>query len=74
MPVPIFRASIEVGLVVFLLGANLLMREYERSGAGQARGLAWAISDIVTAPNVVIAIVAAMAGHVAFASLRKKLP
>jgi hypothetical protein len=69
----ISRAIIEVGFVVFLFYANLLMGEYERSGMGQTRGLAWAVSDILTAPNLVIAIVAALIGYVVFEFLRKSL-
>jgi hypothetical protein len=67
----IFRAVIEVGFIVFLFYANLLMGEYERSGPGQARGLAWAVFDILTARNFAIAIVAALIGYVAFEFLRK---
>jgi hypothetical protein len=70
----ISRAVIEVGFIVFLFYANLLMGEYERSGMGQTRGLAWACSDILTAPNFVIAIMAALVGYVVFEFLRKKVP
>lgn len=70
----ISRAVIEVGFVVFLFYANLLMGEYEHSGMGRTRGLAWALSDILTAPSLVIAIVAAIVGYVVFEFLRKKLP
>jgi hypothetical protein len=70
----ISRVIIEVGFIVFLFYANLLMGEYERSGMGRTRGLAWALSDILTAPNLVIAILAAIVGYVVFEFLRKKLP
>jgi hypothetical protein len=70
----ISRAVIEVGFIVFLFYANLLMGEYEHSGMGRTRGLAWAVADILTAPNLVIAIVAAAVGHVVFGFLRKRLP
>ncbi|HEV3191751.1 MAG TPA: hypothetical protein VGY54_14675 [Polyangiaceae bacterium] len=70
----ISRAVIEVGFIVFLFYANLLMGEYERSGMGRIRGLAWAISDILTAPNLAIAITAALVGYVVFEFLRKSLP
>jgi hypothetical protein len=70
----IARAAIEVGFIVFLFYANLLMGEYERSGMGRTRGLAWALADILTAPNFVTAIVAALVGYVVFEFLRKKLP
>ena len=70
----ISRAVIEIGFIVFLFYANLLMGEYERSGMGRIRGLAWAISDILTAPNLAIAITAALVGYVVFEFLRKSLP
>jgi hypothetical protein len=35
------RALIEIGFIIFLFYANLLMGEFERSGMGQRRGLAW---------------------------------
>jgi hypothetical protein len=71
---PITRAVIEVGFIVFLFYANLLMGEYEGSGMGRTRGLAWALSDILTATNLIIAVVAALIGYVVFEFLRKRLP
>ena len=69
----IARALIEVGFIVFLFYANLLMGEYEGSGMGRTRGLAWAVSDILTGPNLVIALAAALVGYVVFELLRKRL-
>jgi len=51
----IWRAVIEVGFIIFLFYSNLLMGEFERSGMGQKRGVAWAIGDILTAANFEIA-------------------
>jgi hypothetical protein len=48
------------------------MGEFERSGMGQTRGLAWAIGDIFTAANLEIAMIAALIGYVLFEFLRKK--
>jgi hypothetical protein len=70
----ISTAIIEVGFIVFLFYANLLMGEYERSGAGQTRGLVWAISDILTAANFTVALVAALVGYVVVELLRKTRP
>jgi hypothetical protein len=39
----VWRAVIEVGFIIFLFYSNLLMGEFERSGIGQKRGVAWAI-------------------------------
>lgn len=70
----ISRAVIEIGFVLFLFYANLLMGEYERSGTGRTRGLVWALSDILTAPNLLIGIGAALVGYVVFDLLRRMLP
>ncbi len=48
------------------------MGEFERSGMGQTRGLAWAIGDVFTAANFEIAMIAALIGYVLFEFLRKK--
>ncbi len=68
----IWRAVIEVGFIVFLFYANLLMGKFERSGMGQQRGLAWAIGDVFTAANFAIAMIAALTGYVLFEFLRKR--
>jgi hypothetical protein len=66
------RALIEVSFIIFLFYSNLLMGEFEHSGMGQKRGLAWAIRDIVTTANFEIALIAALIGYVFFEFLRKK--
>ena len=68
-----WRAIIETGFIIFLFYSNLLMGEFERSGIGQSKGLVWAIGDIFTAANFVIALIAALIGYVLVESLRKKL-
>lgn len=68
----LWRAVIEVAFIVFLFYSNLLMGEFERSGMGRSKGLAWALADIVTAVNFEIAMVAALVGYVLFEFLRKK--
>jgi hypothetical protein len=67
------RAIIEVGFILFLFYANLLMGEFERSGAGHRRGLAWALTDVFTESNLGIGLLAAIIGYVVFEFLRKKL-
>jgi hypothetical protein len=67
------KLLIEVVFILFLFYANLLMGEFERSGAGQKNGLLWALADIFTAANFVIAMAAALAAYILFESLRKKL-
>jgi hypothetical protein len=69
---PLWRALIEIGFIIFLFYANLLMGEFTRS-APPGRTLASAIHDILTVPNFIIANVAAFIGYVVFELLRKTL-
>ena len=48
------------------------MGEFERSGVGEKRGLAWAMADVFTSLNFVIALIAALVGYVLFEFLRKR--
>jgi hypothetical protein len=68
----VWRAVIEVGFIIFLFYSNLLMGEFERSGMGQKRGVAWAIGDVFTAANFEIATIAALIGYILFEFLRKR--
>jgi hypothetical protein len=68
----LWRALIEVGFIVFLFYSNLLMGEFAHSGGGRKMGLAWAVADIVTSGNLVIAFMAALIGYVVFEFLRSK--
>jgi dolichol kinase len=68
----LWRAVIEVAFILFLFYANLLMGEFERSGAGQRKGIAWAIGDVLTAANFEIGMIAAFIGYVFFEFLRNR--
>ena len=68
----VWRAVIEVAFIVFLFYSNLLMGEFERSGMGRTRGIAWALRDVFTAANFGIAVVAAIIGYILFEFLRKR--
>jgi len=68
----VWRAVIEVAFIIFLFYSNLLMGEFERSGMGRKRGIAWAIGDVLTTANFEIAMIAALIGYVFFEFLRKK--
>ena len=68
----IWRALIEVGFIVFLFYSNLLMGEFERSGLGHKRGMAWAMRDVLTTSNFAIAVTAALIGYMLFEFLRRK--
>jgi hypothetical protein len=67
-----WRPVIEVAFIIFLFYSNLLMGEFERSGMGQRRGLAWAIEDVLTFANFEIALTAAIVGYLLFEFLRKR--
>jgi len=69
----VWRAIIEIGFVIFLFYSNLLMGEFERSGMGHRKGLAWAVGDIFTAANFAIAAIAAIIGYILFEFLRKNV-
>jgi hypothetical protein len=68
----VWRAMIEVAFIIFLFYSNLLMGEFERSGLGLKRGVAWAIEDVFTVANFEIALIAALTGYGIFEFLRKK--
>jgi hypothetical protein len=68
----VWRAVIETGFIIFLFYSNLLMGEFERSGMGRERGFAWALGDILTPANFVIAVIAAIIGYGLVESLRSR--
>ena len=71
-PNPHLRATVEVAFIIFLFYSNLLMGEFN-GVAGQGKTLAFALHDIFTAVNFLIAMASAIIGHLIFEFLRKKL-
>jgi hypothetical protein len=69
----VWRGAVEVGFIIFLFYSNLLMGEFERSGMGQKRGIAWAIRDVFTSANFEIAAIAAVIAYIIFEFLRRRL-
>jgi hypothetical protein len=69
----VWRAVTEVGFIVFLFYSNLLMGVYERSGAGQSKGFLWALEEVFTFANLLIAIPAAFVGYLLIETFRKKI-
>ncbi len=67
-----YRALIEIGFIIFLFYSNLLMGEYTRSSPHRV-SMAYAMHDMVTWENFVIANVSALIGYVVFEFLRRKL-
>ena len=69
---PIWRAFIESGFIIFLFYSNLLMGEFTHSN-GQGKSLAFALEDIFSLTNFVIAIISGLLGYLVFEYLRSKL-
>jgi hypothetical protein len=70
---PFWRIIIEVWFIIFLFYSNLLMGEFTHSGLGTKNGLLWAVNDILTMNNFIIAIISALIGHLVFEFLINKL-
>ena len=69
---PLWRAVVEIAFIVFLFYSNLLMGEFTgTNGAGKT--MAFAIRDIFSWTNFLIAMVSAGIGYLVFEGLRKKL-
>ncbi|MGA2653366.1 MAG: hypothetical protein ABSF28_22815 [Terracidiphilus sp.] len=68
----LLRAVVEIAFIIFLFYSNLLMGEFTVSN-GHGKSLAYALNDILTTTNYVIALVSAFVGYVVFEHLRKKL-
>jgi hypothetical protein len=69
----ILRALVEMGFIIFLFYANLLMGDFTRSGNARDKSILWGIQDIFTITNFEIAVIAAIVGYIVFEFLRKKL-
>jgi hypothetical protein len=69
---PFWRGLIEVAFIIFLFYSNLLMGEFTASG-GKGKTLGFALRDMVTGKNLIIALVSALIGYLMFESLRRKL-
>jgi len=69
---PFWRAVVEAGFIIFLFYSNLLMGEFERSNEG-GKTLVFAVGDIFTVRNFIIAIVSALIGYIVVEYLRKRL-
>jgi hypothetical protein len=67
----VIRAVIEVTFIIFLFYSNLLMGEFNHSN-GNDKSLVFALHDIFTQTNFVIAIFSAIIGYAVFETLRRK--
>lgn len=69
-PTTLVRAVIEVAFIIFLFYSNLLMGEFTGSSR-TGKTLAFALHDIFTAANFVIALISAIIGYLVFETLRR---
>jgi hypothetical protein len=70
---PVLRAVIEMGSIIFLFYSNLLMGEFTNSNSAQGKTLLFAIQDVFSMTNFIIAVISSLLGYVVFEYLRKKL-
>jgi len=63
---------IETAFIIFLFYSNLLMGEFTVAN-GHGKTLAFALNDIFSGMNFLIASISAMIGYVVFEYLRRKL-
>ena len=71
-PAAVWRALVEIGFIIFLFYSNLLMGEFTRTN-GQAKTLVFALTDIFTAANLIIAIISGLIGYLVVEYLRKRI-
>jgi hypothetical protein len=69
---PLLRAMVEIGFIIFLFYSNLLMGEFTRTN-GPGKSLAFALRDIFTINNFVIALISGLIGYVVVEFLRKRV-
>jgi len=69
---PTWKAIVEIGFIIFLFYSNLLMGEFTRAN-GHGKSLTFAIEDIFSGTNLVIAVISGLLGYVVFEYLRKNV-
>ena len=66
------RALTEAAFIIFLFYTNLLMGQYVHNGLGDRLGLWWALKNIFTWNNFIIALIAALLGYLVIEYLRER--
>jgi hypothetical protein len=69
---PLARAGIEIGFIMFLFYANLMMGEFTRANSAHGKTFLEALRDVFTLTDFDIGIVAALIGYVIVEYLRAK--
>jgi len=66
----LYRAFVEVGFILFLFYANLLMGEF--TAHARQKTLEFALADIFTPENFTIGLISALIGYLIFEALRSR--
>ena len=69
---PTWKAVVEIGFIIFLFYSNLLMGEFTRAN-GHGKSLTFAVEDIFSLTNLIIAVISGLLGYGVFEYLRKHL-
>ena len=69
---PTWKALVEVCFIIFLFYSNLLMGEFTRAN-GRGKSLVFAVENIFSVANLVIAVISGVIGYLGFGYLRKRL-
>src|SRR5271155_2688557 len=69
---PAWKAMVEICFIIFLFYSNLFMGEFTRAN-GRGKSLAFAVEDIFSFTNFVIAVISGLIGYLIFDFLRKRL-
>lgn len=68
----IWRVIVEIALIMFLLYSTLLMREFTHVNE-DGKNLAFAIQNILTLANFVVAIISGLVGSLILRYLKKRI-
>jgi len=63
---------VEIAFIIFLFYSNLLMGEFTRAN-GHGKSLTFAVEDIFSFVNLIIAVISGLLGYLVFEYLRKQL-
>jgi hypothetical protein len=69
---PAWKAMVEIAFIIFLFYSNLLMGEFTRAN-GHGKSLTFAVEDIFSLTNLLIAVISGLLGYLVFEYLRKQL-
>jgi len=68
---PTWKAMVEIAFIIFLFYSNLLMGEFTRAN-GHGKSLTFAVEDIFSLANLIIAVISGLLGYLIFEYLRKQ--